>query len=341
MPRVVISGPDFIGTCASLARGFEAYGWATSVHTWGDLPSGPLQRVRARLRSRRDGHLARNVDFVEVLRGRVIPDASSERTDLVVIVKPHGVDTSTVASLRRTGVPLAVWATDSLERYPGQTDLMENADLRYAMDDHDASAVAGSWLPLGFDDEIFAAVPEGEPRRHDVLFVGNLFRERYQSRIRYFRALRESEIARRYRVAFAGAALAGWSNRLGWMPGRVDWLGGGLPLVSLASAIARSRVCVNIHQDDGVQPVNPLFFAIPACGACMVTDEREYLGQWLESGVQFLPMGLDDLTDRLEAVLQSGDAVRIAQAGRQGASQHTYKQRVARMLTDLGFEAQP
>jgi hypothetical protein len=123
------------------------------------------------------------------------------------------------------------------------------------------------------------------------------------------------------------------------MPGRVEWLGTHLPLVELAKVIARSRICVNIHQDDGQRPINPLFFAIPACGACMVTDDREYLGRWMKPEVEFLPASEGDFVGRVEECLRDTEmATRVAARGCTAAREHAYSSRVAQILSEVGFE---
>ena len=333
MPRVIITGPDFIGTCEGVAAAFVGLGWDVDVHTWSDLARGTRDVLRARFRAHSAGGLTRRVNFEGILRERVVASASESPPDLILAVKPHRPTEQLLGRLTVLGVPLVVWATDSLERYPGQTALLEVANHGFVMDGGDVQGGNVSWLPLGFEDRIFSPALDDSSRPFDVLFVGNIFQARYLLRGRYFDLLRRSAMPSKYRVAFVGSLPSPWLNRLKWFPGRIEWLGPHLPLPALARAVASSRICVNIHQDDGSRPVNPMFFAIPACGSCQVTDDRAYLGNWLREGTDYFPARADDFLAVLEWLLSDGRArAHIAREGRRAAAGHSYQARTSHIV---------
>lgn len=171
-----------------------------------------------------------------------------------------------------------VWTVDSVSRFPGQGELARLADWTFYMDGGDVQPHTSSWLPLGYDQDTY--LPSADSKLHDVLIIGNMRPPEYATRRRILTVLGTSALARTYRFAFAGTTGSRAGDAKLKTSLSVDFLGR-LSIEKYAEVIARSHIVVNIHQDDGIQPVNPTFFAIPGSGVCQLSDRRDYLDHWL------------------------------------------------------------
>src|SRR5690606_11748629 len=49
-----------------------------------------------------------------------------------------------------------------------------------------------------------------------------------------------------------------------------------LPIKNFAKIVQDSKLVINIHQDDGLKPINPLFFSIPYTKTLQIVDNRNY-----------------------------------------------------------------
>jgi hypothetical protein len=275
-------------------------------------------------------------EFNRVMRQQFIPLVSREKPELLLVVKPYRPDDDVGNALTRQSLPIVTWATDSLQRFDGQNLLFRRSQVAYFADGGDISEGQGRWLPLGFDDETFR--PADDPKYWDVLFVGNMAVPVYHKRYAFFRLLDNSGLHRNYRMGFIGATPCRFYNRFRWYPGRIRWVSPQLPMKELARAIASSRVVVNIHQDDGRMPINPMFFAIPGCRVCQVAEDREYLGQWLRPGTEYIAVNSTNFVGVLTELLRdNGEVERISAAGFAASAQHTYTARVRQILTECGF----
>jgi hypothetical protein len=205
------------------------------------------------------------------------------------------------------------------------------------MDGTDVEVVGkkAEWLPLGYDPEIYRP-GKGNSRDIDVLFVG-LLNSLYSARRRYLKTLEGSYLTRRYRCVLVGTTGTRVGDRIIRVPRGVDWLAKRLPERELGALVARSKICVNIHQDDGGMPVNPMFFAIPGAGACQVAEKRPYLSRWLTPFEHYIPADEDGLEDALVDLLEH-DVRRnsVSRASHEIArNAHTYFHRIDMMLARL------
>ena len=336
MPLVVIVGPDFIGTCGALARGFNSHGWESAVFTWGGPKPNVLRRFEKKILGKRVDQVILEKRFNRLLEIDVTPHVQSQMPDLIIFIKPQHVTDKNKKGLRKLDCPIITWATDSLERFPAQRSLHEVCRRTYVMDGGDVESPDMSWLPLGFDDQVFK--PVSGRKILDVLFVGNVFRRDYSTRRLVFEKLVRADLCGRARVGFVGSSPVPLHNYIRWMPGRLRWISRNLPLPQLAEVIARSRICINVHQDDGQKPVNPMFFAIPGCKVCQIVDARAYLQNWLREGSDYASAKPGHLLQVIDELLSDhGKSTRIAACGYEMAKEHTFTSRARQILDDLGF----
>ncbi len=255
-----------------------------------------------------------------------------------MFIRPYQIETDVRACLGRLGRPLVTWATDSLCRYGSYAGIWDAATCNYVFDGADAQSGAGQWLPPGFNDELFRP---SDQKDWDVLFVGRIFYRLYERRLRTLQCLTESGLPAAHRVGWAGSVVRQHRSLAQRFQDKGGVHLGDMPMDRLAQVIARARIVVNIHQDDGQRPVNPLFFAIPGCRTCLVTDRRDYLENWLRPDAEFVPVELEDCVARLADLLEDEPMrARLAEAGYQAALHHTWFERVRTILRDL-HQVQP
>lgn len=336
-PRtVLLTGPDAFGNLKGIEAAFAGLDW--EVITCPDsFPATTFQRkfwaLTARLGVRARFEAARYNRF---LCRRVLPLAARERPGLLLFLLPYRLTAAMKDAVVSLKTPVVTWATDSLKRYGTHSRPWDFAVRNYVFDGGDVGrGLKTCWLPLGFDESVFRPTKE---ITWDLLFVGRLFSFSYPTRIRFLERLISSDLPRRFRVAMAGAM----PRQLESMKARMEtsgllWLGE-LSIMELANSVARSKIAISIHQDDGNQPVNPMFFAIPGSGACLVTDQRDYLGEWLVEGREFIPASLDSFLVVLNHLLEDEQTRgELARNGHAGALAHTWKRRVERILDDVGL----
>lgn len=342
--RALIVGPGEFDIVPSVARAFARLGWETCCYAY-QLRRSPARRCIWRLLSWLDLHLHLMLRplFQEQwyniwLRQDVLPGAIVQPPDLLLFFRAYRLRPDTrrlLASLRR---PLVTWATDSLSRFGRHAGLWDIAAVNYVFDGADLTANSSKWLPLGYDDEVFRP---GDHRDLDVLFLGRISGQDYRKRLAFFHELAFSDLPATRRVAQAGWGLNRFRSLSEQFRGKGGVCLGHLSMADLARAISRAKIAVSIHHDDGQQPVNPMFFAIPGCRTCLVTDRRDYLAQWLRPEQDFVPATPADFIQRVEELLRNERArMKLAEQGFQAASQHTWTKRIRTVLEDLELPRQ-
>lgn len=255
---------------------------------------------------------------------------------VVLVVHGHFLSKRNKILLRRIKpYNLILWTTDSVSRHKSQSGLFRYSNRIYLHDGGEADNQNKTWLPFGFDDEIF--FPRDINKDIDVLFIGNIYSSKYSSRLKYLLTLENSELPVMYNCVYAGKIrgifqLLKSCNKITKFKrtGRVSQ-------EKLAELINRSRICINIHQDDGRMPVNPMFFAIPATGSCMLTDHHEYFSEWLKSGEDFIPVKNNNVISIINSLLESNsvttDSLRFSRA--LSARNYSLASGIKRIIDDI------
>lgn len=224
--------------------------------------------------------------------------------ELLLVVAGMKLERKSWKALRRFKGETLLWYTDTVKRSPGAEKDAKLYDQVFYHDgaDYDQSTHPGKkWVPYGFDSHYYKY--QGEEKDVDILFTGYLKQPEYKTRLRYLRLLMQSDLPSRYKVVAAVACpdekLEEEIRACG-----IEYLGR-QGEKEYASWIKRSRIVVNIFQDDGGKPINPLFFAIPATGALQITGPRDYLIEWIEKGTETKMVCMQDFISILKQHLES------------------------------------
>ena len=342
MKRVVILGPETGNIPQSVAVAFSQKGWETKLFTFAPPRRQHLYQIA--IDRLHDPHCRKAMvrSFNDLLREQVLPYLCEWKPDFLLILKGDCLDANNLDYLIRCNLPVITWTLDSLSRAPYQKLLGEISRHIFYIDGGDVSAndKNASWLPLGFDDAIYR--PRCEISKElDILLIGKLG-YRYRRREQFLRQLHKSPLVRRTNCGLIGSTGKVSGNfflylnhslrkKLG-----VAWLSKRVPVEQLARQIARAKVCINVHQDDGSMPINPMFFAIPATTTCQVAEQKPHFHQWLEPGKDYAEFKDEDFLDVLSELL-ANDKKRatMSQNGYEASRFHTFTNRVDALVAAL------
>jgi hypothetical protein len=218
--------------------------------------------------------------------------------DIILIIKGHTLTRRTEEILRTINVKKIQWTIDTIERWPGQASLLPYMDKVFFQDGSDVRLHRnGKWLPLGFDESLFKYNTDKEI---DILMIGNVKLPFYSKRRECF--VRLAFLASEgYKVCFAGSTLD--KTLLSVFKSNGVKILGRQKFKTYADIISRAKICVNIHQDDGGEAINPMFFAIPATGGIEMTDDYDYLKTWLKPSQHYFPTTPDTISEDILALL--------------------------------------
>lgn len=338
--RVVgLVGPDTNETLLAMAGGFRRLGWETTSLGYRFIRTRIRQwiwRVAPKLRWHSSLGLRPWLEarwYNRFLRSEVLPGLATRPPDLLLFVRPYRLEPDTRSMLASLGDRIATWATDSLSRYGPYAGLWDIAVRNYVFDGGDARKGMASWLPLGFDDEVYRPCEE---REWDVLFVGRIFARNYDGRLGFLQRLADSRLLQTHRVALVGSVVRQHRSLERRFQERGGVSLGDVTIPGLARAIARSRIAVSVHQNDGQQPINPMFFSVPGCRTCLVTDRRDYLARWLCPERDFIPVAREGFVTRLQELLGNDTLCSgVAWQGYQAARRHSWLERARTVLEDV------
>jgi hypothetical protein len=338
LPPVLVLGHSSNRIPQSVCEGFERIGARATLVRFG-VPS-PRWRA-ARLAARYldpDNQRADACSFNEALRSIVVPQLRRDRQAILVVMRGYRVDTKVARAIHALPNPVVLWTYDSLARWPAQASLSAIAHHRFYIDRVDVPPgdAAATWLPLGYDDAIYRPVGKKDL---DVVFVGTV-RSLYQRRRRFLERLAGSSLAKNFRCGFVGSTGLRIKDRFLRIGKHLSWIATHLSETELAQVVASARISINVHQDDGGEPVNPMFFAMPGAGACMLAYGQPHLARWLQPDVEYVPFGDTDYLQRIEALL--GDEARLQAIRERGLRavqmNHTYAARAKTILDRLDSE---
>ncbi|MBN1459932.1 MAG: glycosyltransferase family 1 protein [Armatimonadetes bacterium] len=272
------------------------------------------------------------------IRDWVLPYLSRTHPDLLLILKGHSIDEDNRRELTSLGTQVVTWAIDSISRFPAQNSVRQLATRAFFMDGGDLSEPGDRWLPLGYEEDLYNGL--SVRKDIDVLFIGYLRRPEYARRRRLLFDLRGSSIPREFRCVFVGTT----GSKLGdarIARGTTMECRGRVLANEYARLIASARVCVNVHQDDGINPVNPAFFCIPAAGTCQIAEDRPYLTQWLTPFRDYIPFSEDSLVQTVLNALETPALLaEVAESGRRTARDgHGFVSRARTILADVGLSS--
>jgi len=343
--NVLIIGPDTGGIPQSVTKAFRNLGWDADLFAYSPPHMSFFKLAINRLVVDPNSNKAAINSFNESLRKGAIPLLKQKKFDFFLIVKGNYLDDDNKEIISNTKIPIILWTLDSLSRAPYQKNIADMAARTFYVDGGDIPGNDGgksSWLPLGYDRDLYhPGLCFG--KNMDVLLIGTVGGY-YKRRLEILNKIAKSDLSKKWRCGFIGSTgtLTGTMSLYFHykirQTGTVQWISRRVSADELAKAISGSKICINIHQDDGITPVNPMFFAIPGTGTCMLAENKKHLHQWLKVGEEYVEFEDDDLLITIERLLNADkEREGIAYRGYEASLKHTFESRVTTILQRMEY----
>lgn len=226
----------------------------------------------------------------------------------LIIIGGRRIDRKNIKRLNKSNFKITYWYTDSSNRFKGveaQSALYDKILYHDGGDFENSLHLKKQWMPYGFNDNLYAP-SSAEKKDIDILFTGYLKQPEYKTRLEYLHTLMNSCLPEKYKVV---AVVTTYNKTLikQLEQAKVKHVGR-IQEIEYASYIKRAKVVINIIQDDGERPINPLFFAIPFAKSIQITNKLTHLNGWLSKGVHYIEAEKDDLVQTLLNLLENNNS---------------------------------
>lgn len=295
--KVIIITPPIYAK--SLEKGFNAINWDVLSLPFGiNDNKGLVKNILWRLFPKQEQTKSFN-NKITVQLPELIAKHSPK---FVLVVKGNNLSESSIKVLKTLQIPVVLWTLDSTDRFSSQLDIAAYCKHIFFQDGIDVAKYTNStWLPFAYDNTIFSAEPT-ENKVYDILYIGYLKMPYYATRLKYLNILIESGLGKKYRVAFAGST--GSAQNDNELKERLEKSGikylGKQSIENYAKAIKSSKTCVNIHQDDGEMPINPMLFAIAGVKTCQVAEDKEHITKWMSPETDYCAVNESNFIEELQ-----------------------------------------
>ena len=281
-----------------IAKGFEANG-QKPVCFYADIPKILLIKPFA--------------VFLEKIKGYFYNKALKkgikrvDKDDVLIMVKGNYLSQKLKTELINLKAKKVAITLDSLDRAPMQKDICLLSDLVAFQDKGDLDLEnlkgRGFHLPLGFDENLFK--PGNQFRDTDVLLVGNFYPKTYGKRLELIHLIGNDRRFSGLKISIIGSSGdAALNEKLKQQYPSINFLGK-LSFSQINEELNRAKVAVNIHQDDGKEPVNPWLFIISGTKTAQIVDSRDYLTAFFAPGEEIIMAEFKDIPDNILNLLDN------------------------------------
>lgn len=335
MPKALVIGPRFYNFNAAAAEALQNLGYQVQTESYGVPvdPYGPAARLRYKIEPFKEQYRARNRLSRQEHYRRVFDAAAPD----VVFILNGEILLADTLDYFRSRAKVALWCFDSVRHIPAVTGHISHVDRFYCYDRSDVEFYAqrgetAFFLPQAADTAIYHPI-EGVTKDIDILFVGDLYhsprRREYISQVIGAFPDMKIKVAGIYKPWYKGPLKALLRER------RDIYTNRNIPPRRVNSLYNRSRVVLNIHNEQQSDGANPKVFEISCAGACQVCDANPYIRSLFPGGEVGLYEGGEELIARIREALE-GDRSQEAAAARQMVlAHHTFSQRMATVIKDL------
>lgn len=306
--------------------GFSQLGWETQLYHY-SFDKGAtqfLKRVAGRV-GIMDRWLA--AQFNSILRSTLPRVINRFKPDFILVLKGQRLTSRNRETLVRSGVPIIFWSADSMDRVASQRDVADIAHVKFYIDGGDVDDDRSFWLPLGFSPNHCPPPDVILKKTLDIAYVGAIYGASYRSRFNRLLQLGASDLHTRYSIK---SVCRVHKNQTEWVQQQLPFQNSKkLPYLEYRNFIKTARIAVNVHQDDGIKPINPMMFSIPSLRTCLAAEDRTYFHQWFEPGIDYIPFTPETFIEVLDQLAGDPEKVKsVTEQGRRHAMQaHTFMHR--------------
>lgn len=327
--KLLLISPAFHGYCYSIADGFRALGYDTSVYRY-DAFDTFQDKLRNKVRYELPGKIGfdSQVAAEKDLTARTIQAVRETKPDKVLIIKADALSQDFWSFMDGLGVPYALWLYDDLERHRYTMDFLKElpAVVSYARTENERfleNGVNSFYVPNGYDPAL------AEPPAHrtgEIVFVGS----RYENREKMMLALHNSGVpirayGRQWSHHFFDR-LRTWDLRRPDLPAERD-----IPLAEAYRVQSAAAASINSHIPQAGFAMRT--FEVPGMNGLQLID-RPDVEEFYEVGKEVLlyrsTEELIELSKRVIADPVWSDTIRAAGLKRSQA-EHTFQHRAQTM----------
>lgn len=334
MSTVLVIGPNYFNFLSATKGAFERMGWTVVVEGYDNPihPYTPSMKWRWKLSRNRE---ALQTKSREAYNAFILKRFEELKPDVVFVMNGDILFGSTLDAFR-VSAKVALWLFDTRSKLPSSVGHVDHVDALfcYEQDDVDLYASEGKqayFLPQACDTDTYR--PLDLEKDIDILFVGNLYTS--PRRMQFMQQVVEHYPDRNIEV---------WGLYKPWYKGVVRWLFREHRDIYKNRTVSpdevnrlynRSRVVLNIHQEQQKEGANPRTFEILGSGAWQVCDGNPCIERMFSAD----EMGIFHSTDELfacidEALLHDKTAAALL-AREKMLAKHTFDVRMKAVLDVL------
>lgn len=335
MKKVLIIGPRFFYFNDSVASAFRQLGWDAKICAF-DTPVHPYNG-----KNKIKYKLARNKEALKESGRRFFSDEVKRQyddyaPDLLFLMNGDALLPETTKYFSERS-KVAIWCFDSIVKFPA---IKRNIPFAHAVFCYEYSdiellkkgGVEAHFLPQAADLGRYYMM-KGEPKQYDIVFAGDIWQSEKRKRI-----------LRKVVEKFSDRRICVWGIYKPWYKGlwsyltrerRDIYMNCNTDSETLNLCYNRSRIVLNIHNEQQKNGANPKVYEISASGAYQLCDANPYIESLFPHGELGLYHTDDECLDLIERILSSDEPKSGEEAYRLVVKEHSFESRMRTVLEVL------
>lgn len=330
-PRVLIIGPQYYHYLNACEYAFKELGWEAIVESY-DNPIHPYtttMKWRYKLSRDKDTlHRKSRMAYATYIEKRF-----EEIQPNVVFIMNGDILESTTLDKFRQSAKVLLWLFDNRDKIPTSITHADHVDCLFCFEQEDvdwylAQGKQAHFLPQACDTSTY--FPIDCAKDIDILFVGVLFYSPRRQRIIRNLIQRFPHL----RIVVFGTYKPWYKNPLKWLlrEKRHIYKNRNIDADEVNRYYNRSRIVLNIHQEQQHNGANPRTFEISGSGAYQLCDANPYIESLFMGGEIGIYHNENELYRLVEEAISSDNVAQALQAYRFVQAHHTFIVRIKEVL---------
>lgn len=329
--RVLIIGPKYYHYLNACKHAFNELGWDTMVESYDNPvhPYTPLMKWQYKLSNNKAAlqHKSR-MAYAAYIEKRF----EEIRPDVVFIMNGDILETATLDRFRQSA-KILLWLFDNRDKIPNSIAHADHVDCLFCFEQDDvdwflAQGKHAYFLPQACDTSTY--FPVTSAKDIDILFVGVLYYSPRRQQIIHNLIHRFPHL----RIVVFGTYKPWYKNPLKWLlrEKRHIYKNRNIDSTEVNLYYNRSRIVLNIHQEQQQNGANPRTFEISGSGAYQLCDANPYIESLFTNGEIGVYHNEDELYRLVEEAMADDKAPQVQQAYNFVQAHHTFIVRIKEAL---------
>lgn len=333
--RVLIIGPRYYNYLTACEYAFKELGWETYVESY-DNPIHPYTTLmKWRYKVARDKEALQRKSR-ESYNQYIEHRFNSLNPDMVFIMNGDILESSTLDKFRQSAKVL-LWLFDNRSKIPASIQHVDHVDYLFCFEQEDVDwyqlqGKQAYFLPQACDTSTY--YPIACQKDIDILFVGVLY---YSPR--------RQQIIRQLIQRFPHFNIVVYGIYKPWFKNPIKWLfrehrhiykNRNISAEEVNACYNRSRIVLNIHQEQQQNGANPRTFEICGSGAYQLCDANPYIEALFPNGEVGIYHAEDELFRLVEEAMRTEQTASAQAAYRLVLENHSFIVRIKETLAIAG-----